>query len=238
MNMISNSQHNHLLAALPSDDFERIAPHLELVSLQEGDALLEVGDKLRHVYFPIAATVSLLCNLEDGASVEVASVGNEGIVGVSIFMGNSGALTQAAVQTAGTGYRLSAKVLKEEFERGEAMQHFLMRYTRTLFIQMAQTTACNRRHSVEQQLCRWLLLNFDRLHTNTLETTQESISHMLGVRRESVTEAARRLQTAGLIHYHRKHIEVADRSALEAHVCECYSVVRKESERFFSELHV
>jgi transcriptional regulator, Crp/Fnr family len=237
MNTISNSHQNHLLAALPAEDYERIAPHLELVMLHEGEALLEVGDKLRHVYFPVTATASLLCNLEDGASVEVASVGNEGLVGVSIFMGNEGALTQATVQTGGSSYRLSAKVLKEEFERGGALQHFLMRYTRTLFIQMAQTTACNRRHSVEQQLCRWLLLNFDRLHTNTLETTQESISHMLGVRRESVTEAARRLQSAGMINYHRKHIEVADRSALEAHVCECYNVVRRESERFFSELH-
>lgn len=238
MSTISNLHHNHLLAALPADEFDRIAPHLELVMLHRGDAILEVGDKLRYVYFPITATASLLCNLEDGASVEVASVGNEGMVGISSYMGNNGALAQATVQTGGSSYRLSAKVLKDEFERGEALQHFLMRYTRTLFIQMAQTTACNRRHSVEQQLCRWLLLNFDRLHTNTLETTQESISHMLGVRRESITEAARRLQTAGVIHYHRKHIEVADRSALEEHVCECYSVVRKEAERFFSELHV
>ncbi len=235
---IFDPRQNYLLAAMRTEELERIAPHLELVSMPYTEILYECNEALRYAYFPTSATASLLCSLEDGVSVEVAVVGNEGVLDVSIFMGYNAALTMATIQTAGHGYRLPAKVLKREFDQGGSLQHLLMRYTRTLIIQMAQTTACNRRHSVEQQLCRWLLLNFDRVHSGSLAMTQELISNMLGVRRESITEAARKLQTDGLISYCRGHIKVLDRPGLETHVCECYDVVKKESERFFSDLKI
>lgn len=235
---IFDPRQNYLLAAMRTEELERIAPHLELVSMPYTEILYECNEALRYAYFPTSATASLLCSLEDGVSVEVAVVGNEGVLDVSIFMGYNAALTMATIQTAGHGYRLPAKVLKREFDQGGSLQHLLMRYTRTLIIQMAQTTACNRRHSVEQQLCRWLLLNFDRVHSGSLAMTQELISNMLGVRRESITEAARKLQMEGLISYCRGHIKVLDRPGLETHVCECYDVVKKESERFFSDLNI
>lgn len=238
MSELADPRQNFLLAAMDAEEFERIAPHLELVSMPYTDVLYECNEELQYAYFPTSATASLLCGLEDGVSVEVAVVGNEGVLGVSIFMGYNAAFTMATIQTAGYSYRLPAKLLKREFDRGGSLQHLLMRYTRTLIIQMAQTTACNRRHSVEQQLCRWLLLNFDRVHASSLAMTQELISNMLGVRRESITEAARKLQMGGLISYCRGHIKVLDRPGLEMHVCECYDVVRKESERFLSDLNI
>lgn len=238
MTGIQDPRQNYLLAAMHPEEFDHIAPHLELVSMPYTEILYDCNEELQYAYFPTSATASLLCGLEDGVSVEVAVVGNEGVLDVSTYMGNNSALTMATIQTAGEGYRLPAKILKREFEQGGSLQHLLMRYTRTLIIQMAQTTACNRRHSVEQQLCRWLLQNFDRVHSGSLAMTQELISNMLGVRRESITEAARKLQTEGLISYCRGHIQVLDRPGLETHVCECYDVVKKESERFFTDLNI
>lgn len=238
MIQIQDPRQNYLLAAMQPEEFDHIAPHLELVSMPYTEILYDCNEELQYAYFPTSATASLLCGLEDGVSVEVAVVGNEGVLDVSTYMGNTSALTMATIQTAGEGYRLPAKILKREFEQGGSLQHLLMRYTRTLIIQMAQTTACNRRHSVEQQLCRWLLQNFDRVHSGSLAMTQELISNMLGVRRESITEAARKLQTEGLISYCRGHIHVVDRPGLETHVCECYDVVKKESERFFTDLNI
>ena len=223
--------HNHLLAALPADEYARIFPSLELVPLILGDTLCESGIPMRHAYFPTDAIVSLLYVMEDGASAEIAVVGNEGVVGVSLFMGGETTTSQAVVQSAGHAYRVRAQLLKEEFFRAGPMQRLLLRYTQALLTQMAQTAVCNRHHTVDQQLCRWLLLSMDRLPSNQLTMTQELIANMLGVRREGVTEAAGKLQHDGLIEYRRGHITVLDRGGLEARVCECYAVVKKEFDR-------
>jgi CRP-like cAMP-binding protein len=222
---------NHLLAALPEHERALIFPNLEHVPMHLGDALYEPGIEMRHVYFPTTSIVSLLYVMEDGASAEIAVVGNEGIVGVSLFMGGESTTSRAVVQSAGHAFRLSGQLLKDAFFRAGAMQHLLLRYTQALLTQMAQTAVCNRHHSVDQQLCRWLLLSLDRLPSNELVMTQELIANMLGVRREGVTEAAGKLQQAGLIHYSRGKITVLDRPGLEARVCECYEVVRKEFSR-------
>jgi CRP-like cAMP-binding protein len=224
-------QQNHLLAALPAGDYERLVPHLELIPLKLGEVLYEPGVQLRYVYFPTTSIVSLLYVMEDGASAEIAIVGNEGILGISLFMGGETTPSRAVVQSAGYGYRLKAQLLKDEFQRFGPMLHLLLRYTQALITQMAQTAVCNRHHSVDQQLCRWLLLSLDRLASNELSMTQELIANMLGVRREGVTEAAGKLQEAGLISYRRGRITVLDRPGLEARSCECYQVVKKELDR-------
>jgi CRP-like cAMP-binding protein len=222
---------NHLLAALPASDYERLEPHLEPIPMKLGDVLYESGSKLRYVYFPTTSIVSLLYVMEDGASAEIAIVGNEGILGISLFMGGDTTPSRAVVQSAGHGVRLKAELLKSEFGRFGPTMHLLLRYTQALITQMAQTAVCNRHHSVDQQLCRWLLLSLDRLATNELSMTQELIANMLGVRREGVTEAARKLQDASLIRYRRGKITVLDRPGLEARSCECYQVVKTEFDR-------
>jgi CRP-like cAMP-binding protein len=228
----SSPQQNHLLAVLPKAEYERLLPHLELVPLPLGEVLYEAGDLLKHVYFPTTSIVSLLYVMENGVPSEVAMVGNDGLVGVGLFMGGSGLMVdRAVVQSAGHAYRLKGSVVKQGFNRAGSLQHLLLRYTMALFRQMSQTVVCNRHHTVDQQLCRWLLLSLDRLPTMELNMTQKLISDMLGVRREGVTEAAGRLQSAGLIHYSRGRITVLDRPGLEARVCECYEVVRRESLR-------
>ena len=226
---------NHLLAALPAEERKRIFPLLEWVPLPLGHTVCEPGVPMRHVYFPTTCIVSLLYVMEDGASAEIAVVGNEGIVGVSLFMGGETTTSRAVVQSAGHAYRLQGQLLKDAFFRAGPMQRLLLRYTQALLTQMAQTAVCNRHHSVDQQLCRWLLLSLDRLPSSELTMTQELIANMLGVRREGVTEAAGRLQHAGLIEYHRGHITVVDRPGLEARVCECYQVVKKEFDRLLPE---
>jgi CRP-like cAMP-binding protein len=226
-----NPRQNHLLAALPAPDYERIAAHLEVVLLKLGDVLYEPGIQLRYVYFPTTAIVSLLYVMEDGASAEIAIVGNEGILGIALFMGGETTPSRAVVQSAGYGYRLRAQLLKDEFARYGPFLRLLLRYTQALITQMAQTAVCNRHHSVDQQLCRWLLLSLDRLSSSELSMTQELIANMLGVRREGVTEAAGKLQQAGLIHYRRGKIIVLDRARLEARCCECYQVVKTEFDR-------
>ena len=231
MSAAHNPRQNHLLAALPAADFERLQSGLRLVLLPLGDVLYESGSELRHVCFPTTAIVSLLYLMADGASAEIAVVGNEGIIGISLFMGGETTPSRAVVQSAGYAYQLTGNVLKEEFNRGGAMQHLLLRYTQALLTQMAQTAVCNRHHSLDQQLCRWLPLSLDRLSGNDLVMTQELIANMLGVRREGVTEAAGHLQAAGLIKYSRGHITVVDRPGLEARTCECYAVVKKEADR-------
>ena len=228
---VPGSGGNHLLNALPASDYERLAPHLELVRMALGDVLYESGGKMRHVYFPTTSIVSLLYVLEDGASAEIAIVGNEGILGISLFMGGDTTPSRAVVQSAGEGYRLPAAMIKTEFERFGPTMNLLLRYTQALITQMAQTAVCNRHHSIDQQLCRWLLLSLDRLSSNRLSMTQELIANMLGVRREGVTGAAGNLQSAGLIEYRRGNITVLDRPALEARCCECYQVVKTEFER-------
>ena len=222
---------NHLLNALPDSDFDRIASHLELIPMKLGDVLYESGAKLKHVYFPTTCIISLLYVMEDGASAEIAIVGNEGILGISLFMGGDTTPSRAMVQSGGYAYRLKAELLKDEFGRFGPTMHLLLRYTQALITQMAQTAVCNRHHSVDQQLCRWLLLSLDRLQSNELSMTQELIANMLGVRREGVTEAAGKLQNAGLINYRRGTITVLDRPGLEAKVCECYQVVKTEFDR-------
>jgi CRP-like cAMP-binding protein len=222
---------NHLLAAVPAAESQRLYPHLELVPLPLGDVLYESGDPLQHVYFPTDSIVSLLYVMADGASAEIAVVGNEGVIGIALFMGGETMPNRAVVQSAGHAYRLKGQLLKEEFNRAGELQHLLLRYTQALLTQMSQTAVCNRHHSVDQQLCRWLLLSMDRLPSNELTMTQELIANMLGVRREGVTEAAGRLQSAGLIHYSRGHITVINRPRLEARVCECYQVVKTEFDR-------
>jgi CRP-like cAMP-binding protein len=231
MSSPNTPKQNHLLDALPASDYERIASHLELIPMRLGDVLYESGAHLRYVYFPTTSIISLLYVMEDGASAEIAIVGNEGILGISLFMGGDTTPSRAVVQSAGHGYRLRADLLKGEFERFGVTMHLLLRYTQALITQMAQTAVCNRHHSVDQQLCRWLLLSLDRLQTSDLSMTQELIANMLGVRREGVTEAAGKLQDAGLIHYRRGQIRVLDRSGLEARVCECYQVVKTEFDR-------
>jgi CRP-like cAMP-binding protein len=226
-----NPLKNHLLAALPAAERERIFPHLRLVSLPLGRALYESGDKLRHIYFPTDSIVSLLYVLENGQSAEISVVGNDGAIGVSLFMGGETTTSRAVVQSAGFAYRLSGERLKAEFDRHGQTLHLLLRYTQSLITQMAQTAVCNRHHSVDQQLCRWLLLSLDRLPTNKLVMTQELIASMLGVRREGVTEAAGKLQKRGVIAYQRGRIEVLDRAKLEACSCECYRALKLETER-------
>jgi CRP-like cAMP-binding protein len=227
---------NHILAALPPEEFEPLAAHLELVPLPLGEILYEPGSQLQHAYFPTTAIVSLHYVTESGASAETAGVGNEGVVGISLFMGGDTTPSSAVVQTAGNAYRLERGLLKQEFNRGGLLHRVLLRYTQALITQMNQTAACNRHHSVEQQLCRWLLLTLDRLPSNELVMTQELVASMLGVRREGITEAAGNLQRAGLIRYRRGHISVLERPGLEAAVCECYAVVKKELVRLLSDV--
>ncbi|MDZ7863777.1 MAG: Crp/Fnr family transcriptional regulator [Acidovorax sp.] len=222
---------NQLLAALPKAEWLRWLPDLEPVKLPLGEVLYESGGKTPYVYFPTNAIVSLLYVLEDGASAEIAVVGFEGVVGISIFMGGGSTPSRAVVQSAGSGFRLRADVVKEEFARSGPVMHLMLRYTQALITQMAQTAVCNRHHSLDQQLCRWLLLSLDRLQGNQLVMTQELIANMLGVRREGVTEAALKLQKAALISYARGHISVLDRPGLEARTCECYGVVKREYDR-------
>ena len=236
MDSPQNPNQNHLLAALPTAEFERIAPHLELIAMPLGEVLYESSGQLQHVYFPTTAIVSMHYVMENGASSEIAGVGNEGVLGISLFMGGNTTPSRAIVQTAGHGYRLQARLLMEEFNRGGVLQHLLLRYTQALMTQVSQTAVCNRHHAVEQQLCRWLLLTLDRLPSNELTMTQELIASMLGVRREGITEAAGRLQQAGCIRYRRGHITVLDRSGLEARVCECYAVVKKEHDRLLCDI--
>ena len=231
-----NPRQNHLLAALPAADFERLAAHLEPAPLALGQMLYEPDEQLKHAYFPTTTIVSLHYVMESGASAESAGVGNEGMVGISLFMGGDTTSSSAVVQTAGHAYRLERRLLKQEFERGGALQRLLLRYTQALVTQMSQTAVCNRHHSVEQQLCRWLLLTLDRLPTNELVMTQELVAGMLGVRREGITEIAGQLQHAGFIRYRRGHISVIDRSGIEARSCECYGVVKKELDRLLSEV--
>jgi CRP-like cAMP-binding protein len=232
---------NHLLATLPEPEYRKLLPHLEPVTLGLGQTLHESGGKLNHVFFPTTAIVSLLYVMEDGASAEIAVVGNDGIVGIALFMGGETMPNRAVVQSAGEAYRLSGPLLKHEFTRTGGRREgvlppLLLRYTLALLTQMAQTAVCNRHHTVDQQLCRWLLLSLDRLPSNELHMTQELIANMLGVRREGVTEAAGSLQRAGLIDYSRGRITVLDRPGLEARVCECYEVVRKEFARLLPEV--
>ncbi len=226
---------NRLLAALPDSDYQRLLPSLELVSLPLGQVVYEAGGSQPYIYFPTDSIVSLLYVMENGASAEIAMTGCEGLVGIALFMGGETTPSRAVVQSAGVGYRLRAAVLKKEFDSGGALHHLALRYTQALITQMAQTAVCNRHHSVEQQLCRWLLLSLDRLASNELTMTQELIANMLGVRREGVGEAAGRLQAAGLIKYSRGQIEVLDRTRLEGRVCECYAVVKREYDRLLDE---
>jgi CRP-like cAMP-binding protein len=227
---------NHLLAALPTAEFERMAPHLEPVEMRLGDVLYESGGLLQHVYFPTTAILSLHYVMQNGSSSEIAGVGNEGVLGISLFMGGNTTPSRAVVQTGGEGYRLNAPLMMQEFKRAGPMQQLMLRYTQALITQMSQTAACNRHHSLVQQLCRWLLLTLDRMPTNELIMTQELVASMLGVRREGVTEAAGKLQQAGVIRYRRGHITVLDRSGLESQVCECYGVVKKEFARLLPEV--
>lgn len=224
---------NYLLAALPENEAERIRPHLQRVKLPLGEVLYESGGSLTDVLFPTTCIVSVLSVMESGASAEIAVVGNDGIVGIALFMGGDTMPNRAIVQSAGEAYRLDPLILKQEFRRAGALHDVLLRYTQALLTQMSQTAVCNRHHSVDQQLCRWLLLSLDRLPTRELVMTQELIANMLGVRREGVTEAAGKLQRAGLIEYRRGHITIVDRTGLEARACECYGVVRSEVTRLF-----
>ena len=234
---LHSPQQNHLLAALPQADFELFSQLLELVPMPLGQMLYEPGTQLRHAYFPTTSIVSLHYVTETGASAETAGVGNEGVVGISLYMGGDTTSSSAVVQTAGHAYRLDRHVLQSEFNRAGAFQRLLLRYTQALMTQMAQSAVCNRHHSVEQQLCRWLLLTMDRVPARELVMTQELVASMLGVRRESVTEAAGNLQTVGYIRYRRGHIAVIEREGLEARACECYGVVKKELDRLLSDVH-
>ena len=228
---------NRLLAALPAAQYAHVFAQLELVPMALGQMLYEPGTQMRHAYFPTSSIVSLHYVTESGASAETAGVGNEGVVGVPLFMGGDSTTSSAVVQTAGHAYRLERSLLKQEFDRGGLMQRLLLRYSQALLTQMAQTAVCNRHHSVEQQLCRWLLLTLDRLPERELVMTQELMASMLGVRRESITDAAGKLQSAGYLRYHRGHISVLKRSGLETRACECYGVVRKELARLLTDVH-
>jgi CRP-like cAMP-binding protein len=227
---------NSLLAALPAAEWKRWSPQLERVEMPLGQVLYEAGDTLKYMYFPMTSIVSLLYVMENGASAEIAVVGKEGLVGVSLFMGGESTSSRAVVQSAGIGCRLNSKVMKSEFDRAGPVLHLLLRYTQALLTQMAQTAVCNRHHSLDQQLCRWLLLSLDRLDGNELVMTQELIANMLGVRREGVTEGALQLQKEGLIRYARGHITVLDRIGLEKRTCECYAVVKREYDRLLPAL--
>ncbi|MDB5763124.1 MAG: Crp/Fnr family transcriptional regulator [Herminiimonas sp.] len=226
---------NHLLAALPDADFRRLLPELEAVQMKIGQPLYETGSQMRHVYFPANSIVSLLYVTRNGAATEIAVIGNEGMVGVALFMGGETTQNPTMVKSSGYAYRLKESVIKEEFKHCESLQYILLRYTHALLAQITQTAACNRHHSIDQQFCRCLLSSLDRLPSNEVSMTQEFIANTLGVRRESVTEAAKKLQSAGLIHYSRGHIIVTDRKGLESEVCECYSVVKKEYDRMRSD---
>ena len=230
-----NPLQNYLLSALPETVFKRLLPNLELVTLPLGEVLYESGGRLRHVYFPTTSIISLLYVFEDGGSAEIAVVGNEGVLGISLFMGGETTPSRAVVQSAGYGYRLKSSLMKDEFHRAGPLMHLLLRYTQALITQMSQTAVCNRHHSIEQQLCRWLLLSLDRLSSDSLTMTQELIANMLGVRREGVTQAAGKLQRAGLINYGRGRIDVLDRPGLEKAVCECYAVVKLEFDRLLTD---
>ncbi len=236
MQTLENPRENHLLSVLPEGEWARLTPLLVAVDMPLGHVIYESGDRLDHVYFPTTSIISLLYVMEDGASAEIAIVGNEGIVGVALFMGGETTPSRAIVQSGGRAYKLSGAAMKQEFNRGGPMQRLLLRYTQSLITQMAQTAVCNRHHSIDQQLCRWLLLSMDRLPSNELRMTQELIANMLGVRRSGVTEAALKLQSAGLIRYHHGHIEVLDRPGLEQRVCECYAVVKQECDRLLPDL--
>ena len=237
MAILQDPHQNHLLDALLRVDFDRLSSNLELVEMPLGEVVCESGSKLKHVYFPTTSIISLLYVMEDGASAEIAVVGNEGILGIPIFMGGETTPSRAVVQSAGHGYRLKAQLLKNEFNQAGPLQRLLLRYTQALITQMSQTAVCNRHHSVEQQLCRWLLLSVDRLPDNELIMTQELIANMLGVRREGVTEAAGKLQSLGLINYRRGHISVLNRAGLEKRSCECYQVVKSEYDRLLPAFH-
>ncbi|MEO7062397.1 MAG: Crp/Fnr family transcriptional regulator [Dokdonella sp.] len=231
MTLVDDPRKNQLLAALSANEWARWLPQLEPVNMPLGQVLYESGKRLAYVYFPTTSIVSLLYVMEDGASAEIAVVGHEGIVGISLFMGGESTTSRAVVQSGGQGFRLKARVMMEEFNRAGPVLHLLLRYTQALITQMAQTAVCNRHHSLDQQLCRWLLLSLDRLDSNQLVMTQELIANMLGVRREGVTEAAGRLHKAGVIEYQRGRITVIDRNRLEQRTCECYAVVKKEYDR-------
>lgn len=233
---VLNPERNHLLAALPPEEFSRLAPHLEPVVLRLGELLYGPDEQMRHAYFPTTAIVSLHYVTESGASAETAGVGNEGLVGIALFMGGNTTSSSAVVQTAGLGYRLEARLLKEEFDRGGFAQKLLLRYTQALMTQMSQTAACNRHHGIEQQLCRWLLLTLDRAPSSELIITQDLVANMLGVRREGITEAAGKLRDAGYIRYRRGHLAVLKREGLEGRACECYAVVREEVSRLLSDV--
>lgn len=226
---------NHLLAALPGEAFDRVVAHLELVPMPLGSVLYEPGARFQHAYFPTTAIVSLHYVTATGASAEIAGVGHEGVVGVSLFMGGDTTPSSAVVQTAGHGYRLDRRILTQEFQRAGLLQRLLLRYTQALITQICQTAVCNRHHTVEQQLCRWLLVTLDRVPSGELIMTQELVASMLGVRREGITEAAGKLQHAGYIRYRRGHISVLERSGLETRACECYAVVKKELARLLSD---
>ena len=236
MSISQDPRQNWLLRALPDADWQRWKPHLEWVDLPLGHVLYESGKELSHVYFPANAIVSMLYMMENGASAAIAVVGHEGLVGIALFMGGGSTPSRALVQSAGYGWRLPAAVMKEEFERSNPVMHLMLRYTQALITQMSQTAVCNRHHTLDQQLCRWLLLSLDRLSGNELVMTQELISNMLGVRREGVTEAALKLQHSGLIRYSRGHISVLDRPGLEQRTCECYAVVKREYDRLLPDL--
>ncbi|AOF86971.1 crp-like helix-turn-helix domain protein [Hydrogenophaga sp. RAC07] len=231
-----NPRHNQLLACLPDAEWQRLKPMLELVDLPLGKVLYESGERIEHVHFPTRGIVSLLYVLDSGASAEIAVVGPEGVVGISVFMGGGSTPSRAVVQSAGEGYQLPADAIREAFERSSAVMRLMLRYTQALITQMSQTAVCNRHHTLDQQLCRWLLLSLDRLPGNELVMTQELISNMLGVRREGVTEAALKLQTAGIIRYVRGRITVLDRPKLEKRTCECYQVVKLEYDRLLPDL--
>ena len=227
---------NWLLSALADAEWERVAPHLQPLAMPLGKVLYDPGATPSHVYFPTTAIVSLLYVMENGASAEIAVVGNEGLVGVSLFMGGQSTSSQAVVQAAGHGFRLDARVLMQEFGRGGPVLHLLLRYTQALITQMAQTAVCNRHHALDQQMCRWLLLTLDRLHSSELVMTQDLLSSILGVRRASISDVAGQLQKDGLIRYERGHISVLDRPAIERRSCECYSVVKKEYDRLLPDI--
>jgi len=231
LSSLHSPKQNHILAALPAEDYARLLPDLEPVQMPLGWAVYESGGHMNYLYFPTTSLVSLLYVMEDGASAEIAISGNEGLVGIALFMGGESTPNRAVVQSAGNGYRLGANAAKREFATGHHLQHLALRYVQALITQMSQTAVCNRYHALDQQLCRWLLLSLDRLQGNEVVMTQELIANMLGVRREGVTEAAGKLQADGLIHYSRGHIKVLDRARLEQRVCECYAVVKNEYDR-------
>ena len=231
MTIALDRKSNHLLAAMPAAEWTRLSPHLELVDLSLGQVLYESGATMTDMYFPTTAIISLLYVMENGSSAEIAVVGNEGLVGVSLFMGGESTPSRAVAQSAGRCLKINAQIMKDEFNKVGPVMHLLLRYTQALITQMAQTAVCNRHHSLDQQLCRWLLLSLDRLQGADLIMTQELIANMLGVRREGVTEAAMQLQAAGIIRYARGKISVLDRPGLERRTCECYAVVKKEYDR-------